>query len=127
MRKLDSKTRGCTYSRKDGNARANSLLHQLETGAAAHEKNSVADRKVSSKPLGADNFVYRIVPPDILPHEAKITSAIKQRRRMKSARPSKNLLGAAKLFRHPMDYLCADSEPLFPSHYPKRHASDCLK
>ena len=86
-----------------------------------------ADWKGSSKPLGADNFVYRIVPPDILPHEAKITSAIKQRRRMKSARPPKNLLGAAKLLRHPMDYLCADSEPVFPSQHSKRHASDCLK
>ena len=127
MSKLNSKTRGGTDCRKNGNARPNRLLHQFETCAATHEKNLISDWEGSRKPLGTDDLVHRIVPPDILPHEAKITSAIKQRRRMQSARLPKNLLGAAELRRHLMDCPGADAEPVFASQHSKSHASDSFK
>src|SRR4029077_9021913 len=65
---LNGQTRWRSYRRKNWNACLYGFLHQLETRAAAHEENSFLHRDSVFKPLGAHDFVHRVVPSNVLPH-----------------------------------------------------------
>jgi hypothetical protein len=65
-------------------------LYELETRAAAHQENAVAERQPLGKELGTDDLVDSVVSPDVLAEIEQLAIGTEQASSVEAARPRKD-------------------------------------
>jgi hypothetical protein len=78
-------------------------LDELKARASAYEENSVLERDTAIEPLGAQQLVDRVMPPDIFSYHQKITLYVEECGGMQSTGVGKHLLPTFQPSRQQMD------------------------
>src|ERR1035438_9898767 len=87
-----------------------SLLHELKAGAPADQHHRIAQRSAKAKQGLPDQFVYRVVPPDVFAQRLQLTLRVEKRGGVKPAGTLKYVLPLAQLMRKPMNHGGIDFE-----------------
>src|SRR5262245_51312179 len=81
---IDRQTRGRRYGSDHGDACKERLLHNLVGGSSADEQQVIRQRQAVLHEHAADDFVYRVVPANILGHRLEPAIPREEPGRMKA-------------------------------------------